>query len=85
MAKFNIQEAKARVRANPPKRTGKDELTEEMHDTFSLSEEDEKRASVFAYLEMLLSDPSAAGPEEMAEYGITTDDIRKYRPDFLSE
>lgn len=85
MAKFDFDKALARALANKRERTGKDEFTEEMHDTFSESQDDEKRQAVYAYLEMLTADPNKAGLEEMEAYGITSDDIRKYRPDFLSQ
>jgi uncharacterized protein YciW len=82
--KFNFDEELAKAMAGKQEKTGKDEFTEEMHNTFSLSEEDEKRAAVFAYLQMLTTEPNKATEEEMAAYGITAEDIRKYRPDFLN-
>ena len=85
MPKFDFDKELAKVKANPPARIGKDELTEQMHETFTETDEDAKRAAVFAYLEMVTSEPTRAGEEEMEVYGVTTEDIRKYRQEFLSE
>lgn len=82
MAKFNFANELAKALALKPDRKGQEELSTEIHETFSLPEADEKRASVFAYLEMLSNQPDKATDEEMEAYGIDSEDIRKYRKEW---
>jgi hypothetical protein len=83
MAKFDFEKELAKVMANPPNKEGEDEMTTNMHETFSLSEEDEKKHAVFAFLTMLTNDPNMNTEEEMAEYSITKEDLSKYRGEWL--
>jgi len=84
--KFDLQKALDELGDYDPRQhsAGKDEFTTEMHDTLDVSAEDEVKHSVFAYLDMLTTEPNFSTDEEMEAYGITTADIRKYRPEWLA-
>ena len=79
---FDFEKELKKTMSAPRQKPGEEELTTAMHNTFSLNEPNEVKHSVFAYLDAILLQPEKTGQEEMQAYGITAEDIQKYRPEW---